>query len=178
MSTKNKPDPIATQSYQSSLAQANAPNKHADVLHQQAMNVIDAANSGDYTKRPKSIFFNMADPAQRQRQRSMISGAKGQGVAGLGGADPNLIALNKENVAAHQAEDDAGQYEQDWKEATGAAGAQEGDLAALEQSRRLGVLGSGTSLYGTALANRTTPLWVQLMNSAARGAGSAATMGA
>lgn len=114
----------------------------------------------------------MMEPSMRQRQRSQIMGAKGQGVAGLGAPDPNLIALQKNNIAAHQAEDDAGQYEQDVSQGVGRAAGLAGDLSQMDQSRKLGVLGATSNIYGNAqrIAASQRPWWQTLLGGVASGA--------
>lgn len=135
---------------------------------------MDWIKKGDYTQRPKNLFWNYADPAARQRQREMQMNAGPQGVSAFGaGANPNLLALNKQNLHDEWARDTAGQYEQDVSQAGMRATGILGDVAGMENSRELGTLGATTSSYNQNMAR---PRWWEIMmgnaqKAAAAGAG-------
>jgi hypothetical protein len=107
----------------------------------------------------------------------MMMNAGAQGVGALGqGANPNLLALNKQNLSDEWARDTAGQYESDVSQAGIRASGMLGDVAGLENARELGALGATTSSYN---ANMTRPKWWQiLLSQAGQGAQAAATAGA
>ena len=174
MSKKQKPDPYKEQA--KSLAIIDKPSAGEAALTSEATGLLDWIKGGDYTTRPKNLFFNYADPAQRQRQRERIMNAGSQGVFALGAPDPNLLALNKQNLNDEWARDTAGQYESDVSQAGIRAAGELGDVAQLENARKLGRLGATTSGYNTKLAK---PSWWQiLLGQAGQGAQAAATYGA
>lgn len=168
MSHKQKIDP-AQQQLQS-LQTIRTPPVGETALTNEATGLMDAIHSGDYTKRPKNVFFNFADPAQRNEQRRMQLNAGGQGVSALGTPDVNLLAMNNQNLNDEWARDTAGQYEQDWSQAGIRAAGELGDVAGMSNARNLGALSATSSMYN----NRPKPWWQQLLNSAAQGAGTAA----
>lgn len=98
MSRGNKVKPDVEQS--KSLAAVRAPSVGEQFLTNEATEMLNTIKAGDYTKRPKNIFFNFADPAQRESQREMMFNAGGQGVFALGAPDPNLLALNRQNLTS------------------------------------------------------------------------------
>lgn len=139
---------------------------------------MDTIHSGDYTKRPKNVFFNFADPAQRNEQRRLQSNAGAQGVSAFGAPDVNLLAMNKQNLDDEWARDTAGQYEQDWSNAGVRAAGELGDVAGLEQSRKIARLGSTSGMWGQSLNSKQSSWWETLLEQAQRAAQSAATAGA
>lgn len=167
MSKGQKPDPKVEQT--KSLAAVRGPSVGEAALTGEATGLMDWIKKGDYTSRPKNLFFNYADPAQRQRQREQMMNAGPQGVAALGqGANANLLALNKQNLSDTWARDMAGQYESDVSQAGIRAAGMLGDVAGLENAREGMALGSTTSSYNTQLAK---PSWWQiLLGQAAAGA--------
>lgn len=137
---------------------------------------MDWIKKGDYTQRPKNLFFNAMDPAERQRKRELMMNAGPQGVAALGqGANPNLLALNRQNLQDEWARDTAGQYEQDVAQAGQRASGILGDVAGLENARELGTLGATTGAYNIKVAK--PPWWQVLLQSAQQGAAAGAGMG-
>ena len=174
MSKKQKVDPQKEQA--ASIAAVRPPSVGEQALTGEATGLMDWIKKGDYTQRPKNLFFNYADPAARQRKRELMMNAGPQGVAAFGqGANPNLLALNRQNLQDEWARDTAGQYESDVSQAGIRASGMLGDVAGLENARELGVLGATTSSYNT---NLQKPKWWQtLLNSAAHGAAQGATMG-
>lgn len=174
MSKKQKPDPNKEQA--ASIAAVRPPSAGEQALTSEATGLMDWIKKGDYTQRPKNLFFNYADPAARQRQREMQMNAGPQGVSAFGaGANPNLLALNKQNLQDEWARDTAGQYESDVSQAGIRASGMLGDVAGLENARELGTLGATTSSYNQNM--QRVPWWQQLLNSSAQGAAAAATAG-
>ena len=170
MSKKQKPDPYKEQA--ASLAGIDKPGVGETALTGEATGLLDWIHKGDYTTRPKNLFFNYADPAQRARQRETMMNAGSQGVYALGAPSPNLLALNKQNLNDQWAQDMAGQYESDVSQAGIRASGALGDVAGMENARKLGRLGATTSGYNTQLNKPSW--WQQLLNNAAQGAGAAA----
>ncbi|MFL6285712.1 MAG: hypothetical protein ACJ74Q_21450 [Pyrinomonadaceae bacterium] len=134
--------------------------------------ILDAANSGDYRTPPKSarVLFNLFDPSERKRRRELEMGAGAQGTAALGAASPTALALDRQNRNDEDAEDAAQGYQQTWSNLVGGALADEGDLSKLDQDRRLGVLGTTSSVYNT---KQQQPKWWQTLMGGAMQAGSA-----
>lgn len=174
MSKKQSPDPKKEQA--TSLAAVRQPSAGEAALTGEATGLMDWIKKGDYTTRPKNLFFNAMDPAERQRKRELMMNAGPQGVAALGqGANPNLLALNRQNLQDEWARDTAGQYEQDVAQAGIRASGMLGDVAGLENSRELGALAATSGSYNTQL---NKPKWWQvLLGQAAQGAAAGATMG-
>lgn len=173
MSRGNKVNPDVEQ--KASIAAVRQPSVGEGILTDEARSMFDAIHSGDYTKRPKNIFFNFADPAQRARQREMMLNAGGQGVYALGAPDPNLLALNRQNLNDEFARDAAGQYEQDWANAGLRATGALGDIAGLENQREGSALGDSTSMWNT---RDQRPRWWETMIAGAQRGASAAAGGA
>lgn len=172
MSRGNNVNPNTEQ--RTSLAAVRQPSAGERYLTDEATSLLNTIRAGDYTQRPKSIFFNFADPAQRKAQRDMMFNAGGQGVFALGSPDPNLLALNKQNLDDEFARDSAGQYEQDWRDAAVRATGMLGDVAGLENQREGSALGATTSMWNTRDAR---PRWWETIIGGARAAASAATTG-
>jgi hypothetical protein len=178
MSKKQQPlqaPPIVTSGYESALAQANQKSPLQTKLEDMASSTLDWASKGDYRDRPKNIFFDYYTPAMKKRQRELEFNAGGQGIFALGQANPTQLALAKQNLNDEEAERDAAQYEQDVKQGVSQAGATAGDLAQLDQARRMGILGQTAGLYGTALGRPKQPsFWDRLLGGAQTAASTAA----
>jgi hypothetical protein len=157
-----------TKDYTAALTAANTPSPTEDALSHEALHTLDWAAKGDYTD-PHSggIFVNYADPAMLHRNAELASNEAGQGIEGLGIADPNYLATVKANRAAHQDEINAGQYESDIKEGVSAATGVAGDVSKLDLSRKMGVLGTTKDVYQ---ANANKPKWWQYLLQAGAGA--------
>jgi hypothetical protein len=140
--------------------------------------VLDWANSGDYTAPPKEarVFFNMFDPAERKRRRELEMGAGAQGTAALGAASPTALGLDRQNRLDEDAEDAAKGYQDTAANLVSGALADEGDLSRLDQTRRLGVLGTTAGVYNTKL--QKPKWWERMISGFSQGAGQAAAAGA
>ena len=138
---------------------------------------MDWIRKGDYTSRPKNLFFNFADPAARQRKRELMMNAGPQGTAalGMGSANPNLLAMNRQNLNDEWARDTAGQYESDVAQAGLRASGILGDVAGLENQREGAALGATTSSFNTQIAK---PSWWQILLSQAGQGAQAGAMAA
>lgn len=141
-----------------------------------ATGVLDWSKKGDYRQPPPGIFFNFADPAARKQKRDLMFGARAQGASALGGADSTLLALDKQHRDDEWAADSARQHEADVSEGVGRAAAVTGDLAQLDQSRRMGILGTTAGLFNSQLErdSRKVSWWEKLMMGARANAESAA----
>lgn len=131
---------------------------------------MDWIKKGDYTSRPKNLFFNYADPAARARKRELMMNSRPQGIAaiGMGSANPNLLALNRQNLQDEFERDSAAEYEQDISQAGIRASGILGDVAGLENQREGLALGSTTSMWNTN--KNQVPWWKILLGQAAAGA--------
>lgn len=135
---------------------------------------MDWIKKGDYTQRPKNLFFNFADPAARAHKRELMMNARPQGIAalGMGATNPNLLALNRQNLNDEWARDEAAQYESDVANAQARATGALGGIAGLENQREGLALGATTGSFNTQL---NKPSWWQtLLQSAAQGAAAGA----
>lgn len=114
---------------------------------------MDWIKKGDYTQRPKNLFFNFADPAARNRKRELMMNSRPQGIAalGMGATNPNLLAMNRQNLDDEWARDTAGQYEQDVSQAGIRASGMLGDVAGLENQREMGALAATSGAYNSQL---------------------------
>lgn len=171
MSKKQSPDPKKEQA--TSLAAVRQPSVGEAALTGEATGLMDWIKKGDYTSRPKNLFFNFADPASRARKRELMMNAGPQGTAalGMGGANPNLLALNRQNINDEWARDEAGQYESDVQQAGIRASGILGDVAGMENQREGMALGSTTSMWNTRDARPRW--WETILNSARQGASAA-----
>lgn len=174
MGKKQKVDPDKEQA--KSLATVREPSVGEAALTSEATGLLDYIHKGDYRNRPKNLFFNYADPAERQRTREMQMNAGSQGVSALGAPSANLLALDRQNLNDEFARDTAGQYESDISQAGIRAAGELGDVAQLSNARNLGALGSTTSMWNTR--DSRPRWWETLIAGAQRGAAAAATAGA
>jgi len=170
---KQKVNPQVEQA--KSLSIVDTPSAGESALTGEATGLMDWIKAGDYRTRPKNLFFNFADPAERARQRETMMNAGGQGIFALGSPSPNLLALNKQNLNDHWARDEAGQYEQDVSQAGIRAAGELGDVANLENARKTARLGATTSSFNTQLAR---PRWWETLLAGAQRGASAAAAGA
>lgn len=175
-----KQDQLSTQllnTYLAALSKAQEPSAYEKAIGDQALGTIDWASKGDYTSAPKGVFFNLADPAERKRQRELITGAGARGTAALGTPNPTALALDEENRANQFDEDQAGNYQQEVSGAIGRASGVAGNLAGMDLSRKTAVLGSTAGLAGQGVGyslRPKVPWWKSALNSFAAGAGQAA----
>lgn len=173
MSKKQKPDPNKEQA--ASIAAVRSPGVGESALTSEATGLMDWIKKGDYTARPKNLFFNYADPSARARKRELMMNAGPQGIAaiGMGGANPNLLALNRQNLQDEFERDSAAQYESDVSQAGIRASGILGDVAGLENQREGLALGATTSSFNT---NLQKPSWWQVLLGQARQGAQAAAM--
>lgn len=165
--------------YTQALAQAQAESPYERRRRETAEGILDWAKSGDYRTPPAEarVFFNFADVAERKRRRDVLANTRGQGVSALGaGANPTLLALNKEHMDAELEEDAARDYQDTAARVVGAAAGDLGDLDSGDRARRMGVLGTTAGMKQTALGiPREKSWWEKLWASGQENARYAAT---
>lgn len=170
----DRPEPKKPETdYTAALTQANQPNPAQSKLQEMSLNDLNFYSAGDYRNPKGHLMLNYADPSFRARQRELEMTGKPQGIYGLAGksANPTALAIARENINAHNAEDDARQYEQDIKEGFAQAYGTAGDAANMEQARRLGILGITSGPYQAQLSRPKSPNWFsQLLGGAAAAA--------
>lgn len=173
MSKKQSPDPKKEQA--ASLAAVRQPSTGEAALTSEATGLMDWIKKGDYTQRPKNLLFNYADPAARQHKRELMMNSRPQGIAalGMGATNPNLLAMNRQNLNDEFARDEAAQYESDVANAQSRATGILGGVAGLENQRELGALGATSSSFNTQL---NKPSWWSILLGQA-GAGAQAAFG-
>lgn len=160
MSKKQNPDPKKEQA--ASLAAVRTPSVGESALTNEATSLMDWIKKGDYTQRPKNLFFNYADPAARNRKRELMMNSRPQGIAalGYGSANPNLLMLNRQNLNDEWARDEAAQYESDVAGAQARATGILGNVAGLENQREGMALGATSGAYNTTLGK---PKWWEIL---------------
>lgn len=165
MSKKQKPDPNKEQA--TSLAAVRQPSAGEAALTSEATGLMDWIKKGDYTTRPKNLFFNYADPATRARKRELMMNSRPQGIAalGYGSANPNLLAMNRQNLQDEWARDEAAQYESDVSQAGIRAAGMLGDVAGLENQREGLALGATSGMWNT---RDSRPRWWESLLGMAR----------
>ncbi len=126
------------------------------------MKGLQWASKGDYTNpHDAGLFINLADPAMLNRNNELIANEAGQGIEGLGVADPNYLATVKENTKAHMAEDAAGKYENDIRAGVNAATGVAEDMSNLSDEDRRAILAAQTSTFNTFQSRPRNPGWLQ-----------------
>lgn len=167
----NNPQPVAT-NYNTALAESKEKSPQEEALGKAAVKTLNWADKGDFRNpREGGLFVNYADPAMIHRNRELQSNAGGQGIYGLGIADPNYLAAVKSNQAAENEMMDAAQYESDVKEGVGQAAGYAGDTGKMDLTRRMNILGTTAGLYGQQLSK---PKWWETLLGAAGPIGAAA----
>lgn len=137
-------------------------------------NILAFAESGDYRNPTGAmrVFFNFSDPAERKRRSDVLANTRGQGVSALGaGANPELLALDKQHRDAEFERDAAANYQSTLSRVVAGALDETGDLQRMDQARRLGVLGTTAGVHQSALGIPRRPSWWErLMGGAQQGA--------
>jgi hypothetical protein len=173
----NKETSAARSNYNTALTAAEAESPYDKRRREMNDSILDWGKSGDYRQPPDEakVFFNFADPAERKRQRDVLNNTRGQGVSALGaGANPTLLALNKQEMDAQQEEDAARNYQDTTARLVGGAAADNADMAGADTAKRMGVLNSTAGTYGQIYqANAQRPRWWQSLLGGAAQVGSA-----
>lgn len=143
--------------YTESRADAKTPS-YAEAAREKGLKEHDAwKGAKDYTKPPPGLIsMNYADPAQRQRMRERTMNATPTGTAAWGAeGNATAIGLAKQNMAAHQDEDAASQYESDVRaedtyQRTGVADS----LISADWARKASILGTDANMLQFATQAR------------------------
>lgn len=174
----------ATANYNAALTNANAESPYERRRRETAEAISNWGKSGDYRQPPPEarVFFNFADAAERKRRSEVLANSRGQGVGALGaGANPTLLALNKEHADAEFERDSARDYQDTAARVVGAAAGDLGDLDAADRARRMGVLQTTAGMKANAMRiPRERPWWQRLLETGwenAQDAGRAAAAG-
>jgi hypothetical protein len=147
---------------------AKAPSAEQSALSKAALQTINWAGKGDFRDpREGGLFINYANPALNEDKNTLIANEAGQGIEGLGTADPNYLASLQENQKAHRMQDAAGQYESDIGKGVSAATGVAESTAGLSQAEQDAILKAQSSAYNTSLGKAPTPQWWQFLASAA-----------
>jgi hypothetical protein len=158
--------------YNTALTEAKKPSPQEDALGKASLKTLEWADRGDYRDpRAGGLFVNYANPAILKRNRALQTNAGGQGIFAMGTPDVNYLASLKENQAAEDAETDAAQYESDIREGVARAAGVAGDVAGMDTSRKMNILGTTSSIYSQ---DKSKPKWWEYMLGGAMSAGSAA----
>lgn len=179
MSRGQKPQANLAPNYEASRAAASRPSPYEERVGRMTNEVLDWAAAGDYRVKPKGIVFNFADPAERARRRALMANSRGQGVSAFGAeGNATVLALDKQHRDAENERDDAASYEQDVSQGVARAAGMAGDLAQMDNARRMGVLSSDAGLYGSFLQRPEKPRWWErLISNGQEGARTAAMAG-
>ncbi|HEX8503717.1 MAG TPA: hypothetical protein VF659_24240 [Pyrinomonadaceae bacterium] len=135
----------ANTNYNAALTNAQAESPYEKRRRETAESIDKYVKSGDYRQPPNEakVFFNFADVAARQRQRGVLADSRGQGVSAMGaGANPTVLALDKQHRDAELEEDAAREYQTTLSKVAASAAGELGDLDAADRARRLSVLGT------------------------------------
>lgn len=184
MGSGNKERRESQTQYNQALTTAQAESPYERRRREINESITNWGKSGDYRTPPSEakVFFNFADPAERRRQQDALANTRGQGVSALGaGANPTLLALDKQHRDAVSEEDAARNYQQTAAAVVGGASGELADLDAADRARRMGVLSTTAGTYNTQVANRQPSWWQKMLLSgyynAERGAGTAGAAG-
>lgn len=155
--------------YNAALIEAKKPSPQEEALTKASLKTLDWADKGDYRDpHAGGLFVNYADPAMLHRNRELQANAGGQGIYGLGVADPNYLATVKANQAAENEQTDAAQYESDIREGVANAAGVAGSTAGMDSARKMAVLGTTAGIYGQ---DRNRPRWWNYLISGLSAAG-------
>lgn len=168
----------ATNNYNAALTTAQTESPYERRRREVNESIMNAVKGGDYRNPPNEakIFFNHADLNERRRQRDTLANSRGQGVSALGaGANPNLLALDKEHRDAELEEDVSREYQDTWARVAGGASAELADLDGADRARRMGILNTSASMKQAALGiPRQKSWWEKIFDAGAQTASSAA----
>jgi hypothetical protein len=164
----------ASRNYNAALTSANTESPYDRRRREINESILNWSKSGDYRTPPSEakVFFNFADVAERKKMSDVLANTRGQGVSALGaGANPTLLALDKEHRDAELEEDAAREYQDTAARVVGGAASELGDLAAADQARRLSVLGTTSGVHQSAMhIPRQKSWWEKLLEGAQQGA--------
>lgn len=138
-------------SYNAALANAKEESPYEQRRREWNQKVLDGGKSGDYSRPPDElkVFYNFADVARHKRQSDVLANTRGQGVSALGaGANPTLLALDKQHRDAEFEEEAARNYQDTTARLVAGAASDNADMQGLDQARRLSILGTTAGTYG------------------------------
>lgn len=153
--------------YNAALTQAQTPSPYEQRRANNVNMAEDWLESGDYTDPPKQLrpFYNFADLAQRNKNRDVLRNTRGQGVSALGaGANPNLLALQKEYDDSQMEEDAARDYQDTTSRIAASTAGELNDLDMADRARRMGVLNTTAGIERQKMSQPTW--WEKLLGSA------------
>ena len=163
-SERNRENRQANANYTGALANAQAESPYERRRREVNENIMNWSKSGDYRTPPSEakVFFNFADVAERKRKGDVLANTRGQGVSALGaGANPTLLALNKEHMDAELEADAAREYQDTAARVVGGAAGELGDLDAADRARRMGILGNTASVKNSAMHMPKQKSWFE-----------------
>ncbi len=171
----------ATANYNSALTNAQAESPYERRRREINEAVTNWGASGDYREPPKEarVFFNFADAAARKKASDVLANSRGQGVSALGaGANPTVLALDKQHRDAQLEEDAAREYQDTAARVVGGASAELADLDAADRARRMGVLSTTAGMKSSAMhIPKEKSWWEKLWEAGQQGAQAAAMAG-
>lgn len=175
MGGKNKERQQNQQTYNQTLSYAKEESPYERMRRERAERIKTFAESGDY-RNPTGelrLAFNFADPAERKRQSEILANTRGQGVSALGaGANPTLLALDKQHRDDVAERDTATNYQETLSRMVAGAYDDLGSLQGMDQAKRLGILGTTAGVYSSTPQKK--PWWETLMGTVGQvGAGAA-----
>jgi hypothetical protein len=144
----------ATANYNAALQTAQAESPYDKRRREINESILDWSKGGDYRQPPSEakVFFNFADVAARQKARDVLANSRGQGVSAMGaGANPTVVALDKQHRDAQLEEEAAREYQDTAARVVGGAAGELGDMAALDQAKRMGVLSTTAGMKQSAM---------------------------
>jgi hypothetical protein len=164
--------------YNAALTTAQAESPYDKRRREMNDSILNWSKGGDYRQAPDDIkvFYNFADVGRHKRDSEVLANTRGQGVSALGaGANPTLLALDKEHRDAQFEEEAARNYQDTTARLVGGVAADNADMAGLDQAKRLSILGTTAGNYNTQLANRQPGWWDKIFGSMQQGAQTAAS---
>ena len=179
----NREQNAARADYQADRAVVKTPTPYEQRRERLNKEVIDFAERGDF-RNPTGgmrVFMNFANPAEQKRLSDLNANTRGQGVAAFGaGANPTLLALDKQHRDAQHEQETARDYQNTLSSVVGGAYEEAGDLQSAADAKNLNLAGmSAARLSQERQLRETRPRWWQtLMANAQAGAQAAATGGA
>ena len=171
----NREQNAARTDYREDRAVVKTPTPYEQRRERFNKEVTDFAESGDYRNPTGAmrVFMNFADPAEQKRLSDLHANTRGQGVSAFGaGANPTLLALDKQHRDAQHEEATARNYQNTLSSVVGGAYEEAGELQSAADAKNLSLAGmSAGRLSQERQLRESRPRWWQtLMGTATRGA--------
>ncbi|MDQ3920276.1 MAG: hypothetical protein M3348_17575 [Acidobacteriota bacterium] len=167
MGHKNREQAQAQGQYNAALTTAQTETPYEAKRRQFAEGITDWAQGGDYTNPTGAakVFYNMADPAERKARMAVLDNTRGQGVSALGaGANPTLLALDKQHQDDVAERDAAQNYQDTTSNLVSGAYGMLGDLQNSAQARNLSILNTTAGRFGQERQiTASRPKWWQVL---------------